>query len=470
MWVGQDLIVAVTNAAISADSMDLTGKFFAVNSITLDQPVFSQNNYTGNRPANYKRVQQALTTAIPPAYKWNNDGWLFTVNNITVNNGSFKNEQETERLPYTDRFDGQHLLFTAIKGSVKNVRFEKDTLYAAVTLATKERSGFTIKKLAAQMQFTPELMEFKNLDLQTNTSRLGNYYAMRYQNFNSDMSDFLHSVTLNGKFENSQLTSSDLAFFAPALKPWKREFDISGQASGTIDNLVAKNMLIKSGNTFIDGNISLRGLPDIENTFIDFTSRNLVTNYSDLTAIVPALKNVTQPNLNKLGNIGFKGNFTGFINDFVTFGNITTSLGNLTADINMKLPQNKPATYSGKIFSLGFKLGQFIGNNNLGNIALDGSVTGSGFTLNQLKANFNGNVKQLDFSGYTYNNIAIDGTFNKKLFSGFGSVNDPNLKLENFKGTIDFNNKIPAFNFDAFLKNANFKTLHFTNEFYREKY
>ncbi len=463
-WVGQDLSVAVTKAVINADSMDLTGKFFAVNSITLNQPVFSQNNYTGNRPANYKRAQPAITTTLPPAYKWNNDGWLFSVNSITINNGSFKNERETERLPYTDRFDGQHLLFTTINGTLKNVRFEKDTLHAAVTLATKERSGFTIKKLAAQMQFTPDVMEFKNLDLQTNTSRLGNYYAMRYQNFNSDMSDFLHSVTLQGKFENSKLTSSDLAFFAPALKPWNRQFDITGQAAGTIDNLVAKNMLIKSGNTLVDGNISLRGLPDIENTFIDFTSRSLVTNYSDLTAIVPALKNVTQPNLNRLGNISFKGNFTGFINDFVTYGNINTNLGIITADINMKLPQNKPATYSGKIFSPGFKLGQFINNSSLGNIALDGNVNGSGFALNELKAGFAGHVRQLQFSGYTYNNIAIDGTFNKKLFSGSGSVNDPNLKIENFKGAIDFNNKIPAFNFDAFLKNSNFKKLRLTNE------
>ncbi len=463
-WIGQDLKVSITNAAISADSMDLTGKFFAINSITLNRPVFSQNNYTGNRPANYKRAQSAMVNTIPPAYKWNNDGWLFTVNNIAISNGSFKNERETERLPYTDRFDGQHLLFASINGTLKNVRFQKDTLNAAVDLATKERCGFTIKKIAALMQFTPELMEFKNLNLQTNTSRLGNYYAMRYQNFNSDMSDFLHSVLLDGKFENSKITSSDIAFFAPQLKTWNREFDITGTARGTIDNLVTKNMMIKSGNTFVDGNISLRGLPNIENTFIDFTSRNLVTNYSDLTTIIPALKKVTQPNLNRLGNISFKGSFTGFINDFVTYGNINTNLGNITADVNMKLPKNQAAIYSGKIFSPGFKLGQFINNNALANIALDGTINGSGFNLNELKAGFKGNVKEIDFSGYTYNNISIDGAFNKKLFSGSGSVNDPNLKLENFSGTIDLNNKIPAFNFNAALKKANLKKLRLSND------
>ena len=58
-------------------------------------------------------------------------------------------------------------------------------------------------------------MEFKKLDLVTNKSHLKNYYAMHYNNFNEDMQDFVHTVTLEGRFENSTLNSEDLAFFAP---------------------------------------------------------------------------------------------------------------------------------------------------------------------------------------------------------------------------------------------------------------
>ncbi|TAE34820.1 MAG: hypothetical protein EAY66_10350, partial [Sphingobacteriales bacterium] len=218
---------------------------------------------------------------------------------------------------------------------------------------------------------------------------------------------------------------------------------------GTIDNLVTKSMVIKSGSTLVDGDIALRGLPDIDNTFIDFKSNILVTNYTDLITIVPVLKNVTQPKLNRLGNITFKGNFTGFINDFVTYGSINTGMGSLIADVNMKLPEGKTPTYSGKISSPGFNLGNFIGSGDVGKIALDGNVTGSGFSLKDLQASFRGNVKELYFSGYNYSNIIIDGKFNKKLFSGSGSINDPNLKLDNFNGSIDFTGKNPAFNFDA---------------------
>ena len=463
-WAGQDLIVAVKKLNVDADSMDLSNQIFAINKIDLDNPVFFQSNYTGNRTKLNIPIKTNPVILAPGQYKWNNNGLVIVVKSIHVNNGSFQNEKETERLPYTDRFDGQHLLFSAITGDFKNIRFIKDTLTVDVNLATKEKSGFEIKKLQSNLKFTPDIMEFNNLDLQTNKSRLGNYYAMRYDNFNSDMSNFLHSITLDGKFENSRLNSDDIAFFAPALKTWNRSFDIKGTAKGTIDNLVTKNMLIKSGNTTIDGDIALRGLPDINNTFIDFKSNDLTTNYTDLVTIIPALKNLTQPQLNKLGNINFKGTYTGFINDFVTYGNITTNLGSIVADINMKLPESKPASYTGKISSSGFNLGQFINNSQLGNVSLNGNISGSGFTLKDLKTNFKGNVHQLEFSGYNYTNISIDGNFDKLIFTGHGSVDDPNLKIDKFNGSVSFAGKELAFNFDALLRKSNLKKLHFTNE------
>jgi hypothetical protein len=460
-WVGHDMTVALNTLSVDADVIDFNKKNISINSINLDKPVFLLSDYTGNRP---ERPKKSAAPIIPTQYKWNNEGWIIAVKSIALKNGSFKSEKETERLPYTDKFDGQHLLFAAINGDLKNVQFVRDTLFANVNLSTKEKCGFEVKKLQASLKFTPDIMEFNKMDLVTNKSRLGNYYAMRYDNFNSDMSDFLHSVRLDGKFENSKLHSDDIAFFAPELKTWNRIVEINGTARGTIDNLTAKKMVIKSGNTIVDGDIALRGLPDIKTTFIDFKSNNLSTNYTDLITLVPSLKNITQPRLSKLGNINFKGNFTGFINDFVTYGNISTGLGNLIADVNMKLPDNKAATYSGKITSAGFKLGEFISNSKVGNIALDGNITGTGFTLKDLKTNFKGNIREVYFGGYNYTNITVDGSFDKQIFTGRANVNDPNLKIENFVGSVSLAGKEPVFNFDADLRKANFKKLHLANE------
>ena len=461
-WTGNDLKVAVKKLDLFADDINIAKKQINLNTLTLDEPVFSQFGYPGNREKiNFvKDTSHVLVNPMP--YQWNNAGWVFNIKNIHINNGVFSNQQQTERAAFIGRFDGSHLRFGNITGDIKNVHFAKDTLTTNVDFATLERSGFEVKKLQAAIKFTPEIMEFKQLNLITNKSRLGNYYSMQYKSFGKDMSDFLHSVTVEGDFVNSELNTDDLAFFAPEVKQWKKIFLIQGLAKGTIDNLSAKKMVIKSGNSIVDGDIDMRGLPDINNTFIDFRANNLQTTIADLASIIPSLKNVKQPNLAKLGNVKYKGNFTGFINDFVAFGTINTNLGMVTGDINMKLPANKPAIYLGKISTEGFKLGEFINTSDLGKIVFNGKLNGSGFSAKEVRANFDGNIRSVDFANYTYQNIIIKGDFAKNLFKGSASINDPNLILNNLKGSIDFSEQKPQFNFDADLAKADLKKLKLT--------
>ncbi len=340
--------------------------------------------------------------------------------------------------------------------------FLNDTLTTDLKLSAKERSGFEVKNIQARMKFTPDRMEFKDLVLETNKSKIGNYFSMQYKDFNDDMNSFIHNVSLEGNFEKSRIHSDDIAFFAPKLKTWERIFDIQGNAKGTIDNLSAKKMIIKSSNTTVDGDITLKGLPDIDNTFIDFKANDLRTNYTDLVTLVPSLKNIRQPQLDQLTSIRFKGNFTGFIRDFVAFGNISTNLGNLNADINMKLPENSVATYSGKISSAGFDLGRFFNNSRLGNVALDGKVKGRGFNIKDLNTDFDGTISQLEFSGYPYQNITVKGSFIKNLFKGHLDIDDPNLKISNLNGSISLLGDTTKYNFDADLQLANLQKLKFT--------
>jgi hypothetical protein len=463
-WVGQDMMVSLKKLDLSADVINFNKKEISISTLKLDAPQFFQSNYTGNKPSPENLADIVQKIPVLSALRWNTGGWKVNVGDLQIDNANFTNEKQTERAPYTDRFDGQHLQFTNITGHLKNVQFLNDTLLTNLQLSAKEKSGLEIKQLKANVKFTPETMEFADLLLETNKSRLQNYYSMSYNDFNEDLSSFLHNVTLEGHFENSELHSDDIAFFAPRLKTWNRKFFIQGTAKGTVDNISAKKMLIKSGSTVVDGDIALRGLPDIWNTFIDFKSNDMQTNYSDLITIIPALRYVRQPNLARMGNIRFKGNFTGFINDFVAFGNINTNLGNINADLNMKLPTGRPAIYSGKISSAGFNLGQFINNSQLGNIALDGKVNGTGFKLKDLNAHFDGNIHQLYFSGYNYQNITVNGDFKEQLFTGHGSIDDPNLKADNFNGSINLSETERQFNFETDLKKADLKKLGLTND------
>ena len=61
------------------------------------------------------------------------------------------------------------------------------------------------------------MMEFADLDIRTNTSRLGNYYAMHYKDFNEDMNDYIAKVRMDVHIKNAVVSSDDVAFCARAF-------------------------------------------------------------------------------------------------------------------------------------------------------------------------------------------------------------------------------------------------------------
>jgi hypothetical protein len=197
---------------------------------------------------------------------------------------------------------------------------------------------------------------------------------------------------------------------------------------------------------------------------MDLESKTLRTNYADIVSFVPAVKKINKPAIDKLGAISFAGNFTGFLSDFVAFGKFNTALGNVTADVNMKTPDGKPAKYSGSIASTGFKLGQFINEKTIGNVALDVNVNGVGFGLNELKEKITGKVNSVELDGYNYKNITVDGSFEKKLFDGHFAIDDPNLKITKLDGSINFLEKNPGFKLQAKLQKADLQSLGITKD------
>lgn len=461
-WAGTNMLASIKRADVRIEKTDYKKKQLKIKDVYLEEPQFALYDYTGKRkPVQYDNPMEE-TSPDNTGFKWNNTGWTASISEIRIFNGSIANDKETGRAPYTDHFDGLHLKFGNISGNIKNLDFSNDTLLAHIQLSAKERSGFTVTQLSSNFRFTPEIMEFNDLDLTTPKSHIGDYYAMRYKNFNSDMSSFIKAVTLQISLQQSTIHSDDIAYFAPELKNRNSTFSITANAKGTIDNFTIKKLKAGSGNSLLEGDLSMRGLPDINTTFIDYKGENLQTNYSDLATIIPSLKNLTQPHLSKLGNINYKGNFTGFWNDFVTYGTIKTNLGIISADLNMKLPEGRTASYSGKIVTSGFRLGTFLNEPDIGSISLNGKVEGAGFNLKQLNANFDGHIAQLEYKAYNYQNINVKGNFNRSLFTGNLNINDPNLQLKNLNGSLNLSGKELSFNSDADLPYIDLEKLGFS--------
>jgi hypothetical protein len=457
-WIGENQIIRIGALKMDPRNVDLNKKLAHINSISLVKPEFYLYKYRGNRQPRKSSLSDTVEVIVndPAKLRWNPEGWSVVIDELLIEDGLFKNDVFTERKPYA-HFDGQHMLFSNITGSFKNFRLSKDTITARLQLKTKERSGFEVKNFSANLVMHPELMEFDKLDIRTNRSRLRNYFAMRYNSFD-DMGDFLSAVTLEGRFANSELNSDDIAIFAPAIKDLDKIIRLQGNVKGTVDNLSSKNLLVQAGNnTVLSGDFHISGLPNINEAFIDFKANELRTTYADAVKLLPQLRRITTPDLAQIEYLRFRGNFTGFIKDFVTYGTIETNLGTITSDLNMKL--RATPVYSGSINTSNFKLGTFLDNPQFGNLTFRGRIKGSGFELNKLDASLQGTVQELGFKGYTYKDVEINGTFNKKLFNGKFVSKDPNL-LVNLDGLIDLNTASPRFDFTANVERASLQKLN----------
>jgi len=459
-WRGEDMELRLGALDMDADSISLSQKIARIRSLTFTRPAFTLTNYDGARPPFTDTTQVPKND--PLHLRLNPGNWAITAAKVAIKDGSFTHEVPADTHP-NKHFDGNHIYFYAINTSFNNLRLHEDTLTAQLNLATKERSGLEIRHLNSRIKWYPEAMEFGHLDLQTGKSHLKNFFAMRFRTLD-DMSDFETKIHMEADFTDADINSDDIACFAPELKDWKKHIRITGHLHGPVADLNGRNVVLQAGsNTLLNGDIRLKGLPHIDTTFIEFKSNDFRTTYKDMAGLFPGLKTITQPRLDSIQYLRFKGSFTGYVRDFVTNGTIETNLGALITDVHMKIPQSAPPIYSGNLSTVNFALGTFTDNDELGDIAFTGKVNGQGLKPATLNATLDGSIQHLDFHNYVYQNIQVNGTIAKKKFNGELHVNDSNLNAR-LNGLVDFSLAQPKFNFEAEVAKANLNNLNFVSK------
>src|SRR6185312_2695240 len=460
-WRGEDMELRMTAFSMDADSLDIARKKMSIASLYFTEPDFAIRNYTVNRPGPPPETAEIIHND-PLHLRWNPDDWDIRVKHAVIDNGNFRDDKLAEK-NISPIFDEYHIRFSDIHADFKNLAFVKDSITAKINLSTKERSGLTVKKLTANLKFFPEGMEFYNLDLQTDKSHLKNFFAMRFNSFD-DLSEYNTRVKMESNFVDATIDSDDIAYFASGLKSWKKNISITGKIKGSVSDLQGNNIRIHAGqHTNLYGDIHLTGLPDIDKTFINFKSNDFRTTYADAVTFIPSLKDIHQPHIDRIENLHFVGNFQGTIKNFNTSGTIETNIGSMVTNVSMRFPEKGATVYSGTMLTNDFELGKFMGDSSLGAVSFRGKVEGSGLTINTVNASLDGNIRQFNFNGYTYNNIFVNGQLTKKRFNGTIISKDSNL-LATLNGLIDLSGATPKFDFDATVDNANLFAVHFLKD------
>ena len=458
-WIGSDMITGLDEMTVDFNKADFNKLNFNISNISLIRPRFIQKDYDGNRPLNYNKSGDNISKSDADKGQ---AGIEILIGKIKIKDGLYQNDKQTKRLPFHDQFDALHFQFNSITGEINNFSLKNDNVVGNLKLSGKEINGLVVKNISSQIKFTPKIMEFKKLDLEINNSHIGDYYAMHYESFNDDMIDFITKVKIEGNLKNSIVSSDDISIFAPELKEWKKSFQVNGEMIGTIDNFKCNKIDIKTDKSTIKGNLIMKGIPNIDSTFIVFNSEGSQTNTEDLSSIIPSLKNIKSSYFKKLKNLYFKGKYEGSLTDFKINGNINSAIGNLNGSFKLNIADYKNAFYSGIITNGNIDFGKLTDLPTLGNLSFSGNFNGKSFNPEKLKIYYDFDISKFYANKYAYKNIKLIGDFIEGKLSNNININDSNFRTSNLIVNLNLKEKIKT-QITGDIDYLNFKSINLSD-------
>ena len=462
---GDSLVYVESLDAANYSYDDVSGKL-VVNSLDLYSPYFNLVRHSQDSLLNYYFLVEYFDSGDTTQSET-----FIALNHLHLHNGRFNYINEHRDIDTTFGIDWNHLQLKRIELEVDDFRMEGDSTHAFVShLAMQEISGFRLDEFSQELTLASGEVRMDSINLITGTSDVKGDLHFTVQSID-DFDSFETSVPMHHTFRNALINLNDLSYFAPELKGMDQAISIDGTVRGTVANLKGRNLELQfNDNSRFKGNVDMEGLPDIDQTYINLDIDELTTNKQELEEIpAPPFDGksfVELPdNIAYLGQITYKGDFTGFISDFVTYGTVTTAIGNVRADVSLKEDSKlKDYRYAGTVNLQQFDLGTFYQSKTLGPITCLINVEGSGLELKKVNATFDGTIDELNVNDYAYHNIEASGNFQHRAFSGYVDIEDPNLVM-NFDGTIDFAQDQPLLDFDTHIQHANLDELNILQKY-----
>lgn len=333
------------------------------------------------------------------------------------------------------------------------VQFQVSTL-----AARDEKTNFDIRNLSSFFRISQKALEFRGVNLQAGKSIISDTVIFNY-NSQADLSDFVHKVSIEARFNKTIIHPNDLSLFAPAARQLTQPLMLTGTMRGSISDFLLSEMEVQVGNTVLLGSLDMEGLPDLKETFIQLSLKNSRMDFHDISFL---FSEETLKRLTPLGTLSLNGEFLGYPTDFVAKGNFANQLGMISSDINLKIDEDafERSAYQGQISLVNFNLGTYLNDTlNFQKINLDGRISGSGFTRQTANFNLVGNVRSVGIKKYTYTNISTDARFASQFFSGALTIKDPNVQVA-AKGSIDLRDDKNLINIQAKIDTLNLHTIN----------
>lgn len=392
------------------------------------------------------------------------DRWELDCNQFGFRNSSFSLQDKKSGAE-------KNIFLYDLNVNVSQFRSKEDSItFLLNSVNLNNGKSIYLEDLSAEVQIYPERIDVSGIKLLTKRSELKESQLSVL--LNQDTIGHMVQPKFDLRVEGAKISMLELAEFIPSLRGMRQELFLKGRIYGDLDDLKGKEISLHTGqSTRTVFDFYINGLKDPETMYLFFDLTEARTSFSDLSRIrLPNKSKVRYLEfpeaLKKSGLLKYTGNFSGFLSDFVSFGKLESDMGIIHTDLSV-IPneEQKTTRYRGRLSTENFEIGNFLQREELGKISFEGEVDGQ-YDINQknISGFFKGDVGELDFNGYTYQNISLDGLYLDQMYDGQLSVRDPNLKFD-FQGQVDLNEDIPEFNFNLNMYEFQMGKLNLSDDF-----
>ena len=217
--------------------------------------------------------------------------------------------------------DFSHLQLTRLDARVDDFTIDGQAVYTTVaSLSAREKSGFVLDHLSGRFYLTQGCLGFEQARIVTPGSDIRIPYVSLAGNSWADYRDFLGQVRIDAALRDTEVSTDDVAYFAPRLRDWHLTFsEIDARVAGVVSDFSGEIRRMRIGDsTTLAATASLRGLPDIRKTHFDLEIPDLRTSAAaadDLARRIAgkSLPASLAPVLDRAGDMRLNARFRGLL-------------------------------------------------------------------------------------------------------------------------------------------------------------
>lgn len=330
----------------------------------------------------------------------------------------------------------------------------------------EDKSGFRIDSLSlhpfrishSTLDFNQSHIVAMGSDLNLTQVLLDGESWKCYQNF-------VDSVAMKIDIAPSRLTAKALSYFVPAVGERQLTIDtLAVDLQGTLNDFDGHiNQLSTMHTSLTDVDMAVRNLVNPQKIDFRISLGKLLTTAADADCLVNLVDGITLPAalteyLPRLGKIEFNGEFDGEYNNFTSRGQLTCDAGKIKLNLDTKPLNRKDMRFAGQVEANAIRAGELLDVASLGNLSFNATVNGELYA-NDIRFHTDAAIELLEFKGYRYRDIAMQGDFLNRKFTGNILSRDKNIDFD-FNGMVDLNAALPDFAFDLQLSRADLSRLN----------